>query len=191
MKQASISGATDPARHAAIALEPKRRSWSNAMAIRPKARCETGSTERSVQADVIVVLRVPVPVKVIPAFRMRANLLAKLVSDGLGGGLNRRVPREIGSDFDGIARERDKAPAANTADETRDERRAGQAREHNRCAQKPGVAIEKGHANTVAAKVSIHEKRDKSVLRKRPADLKRSFQGLAHFERLDAEQVAD
>ena len=37
----------------------------------------------------------------------------------------------------------------------------------------------------------IHQQRDETVLRKRAADLQRRVERLAHFDRLDAEEVAD
>src|SRR5260221_8746362 len=122
---------------------------------------------------------------------MGSHLLSELVGDFLRGTLNGDVARDPTLYDDRRAGQRAEPASAQSADEAWHERRAGQARHHDRRSEKPRLSTEKRDRYTVAPDVTVHQQRHETVLRKRPADLQWRVERLPHFNRLDADEIAD
>ena len=98
---------------------------------------------------------------------------------------------KIAADDDRTAGQRGEPAAGDPADEAGHQRRTGEARQHHGRSKEPRLAPEERDRDTVASEVTIHQQRDESVLRERPADLQRRVERLPHFQGLDAEQIAN
>src|SRR5216683_7603376 len=136
-------------------------------------------------------LRSPVPIEVIPVFRMRADARAELAREILRRLLNRLVARTVAVDGDRPARLDLEAAGTDALHETGQQRRAGHESHQHRRAQEPRAAAEELDLDAVAADVTVHQDRHDPVLRESSADLQRGIERLADLDRLDADEVAD
>src|SRR5262245_23309779 len=125
IRTASMSGASAPsaaAAHARLEKRVRSRVSSAPTSVRPKMTCEMGSISRaSRELAVVVALRVPVAIEVIPVLRLRADLGFELGSEGLRGLLHRFLARQIAGHEDRLAGAYVKPAPARALDEARHE----------------------------------------------------------------------
>src|SRR5688572_21040225 len=128
-----MSGARAPSTTAdtpaLVATWPRRSS--EATTTRPITTCDTGSTVSGWPALGRwhrLVLRVPVPIELVPVFRVLPDPRAELVGKLLRGALNRGIPWQIGRHDNRLAGFDPKQASLGALDETGHQRRASKTR---------------------------------------------------------------